>query len=198
MQETWVWSLSWEDPLEKGKATHSSILAWRISWTVKSLGSQRAGHNWATFAFTTWVRYCLMLLSLRTALWNGHPYYLHFTDEETEVFRCLDNFPLETVRVWLHTVYLQMGCYPSIVNGLCVWDWEWLVLSLQGKGDFLSSSLFAPLIFPFQSGHWALDLESGNVCSSPCSESSGHVIMDRSSCSLTSVSIVIKWGGQQR
>ena len=34
MQETWVWSLVWEDPLEKGKATHSSILAWRIPWTV--------------------------------------------------------------------------------------------------------------------------------------------------------------------
>ena len=34
MWETWVWSLGWEDPLEKGKATHSSILAWRIPWTV--------------------------------------------------------------------------------------------------------------------------------------------------------------------
>ena len=34
MQETWVQSLVWEDPLEKGKATHSSILAWRIPWTV--------------------------------------------------------------------------------------------------------------------------------------------------------------------
>ena len=34
MQETWVRSLGWEDPLEKGMATHSSILAWRISWTV--------------------------------------------------------------------------------------------------------------------------------------------------------------------
>ena len=34
MQETWVRSLSWEDPLEKGTATHSSILAWRIPWTV--------------------------------------------------------------------------------------------------------------------------------------------------------------------
>ena len=32
MQETWVQSLGWEDPLEKGKATHSSILAWRIPW----------------------------------------------------------------------------------------------------------------------------------------------------------------------
>ena len=34
MRETWVQSLGWEDPLEKGKATHSSILAWRIPWTV--------------------------------------------------------------------------------------------------------------------------------------------------------------------
>ena len=34
VQETWVWSLGWEDPLEKGKAIHSSILAWRIPWTV--------------------------------------------------------------------------------------------------------------------------------------------------------------------
>ena len=34
MCETWVRSLAWEDPLEKGKATHSSVLAWRIPWTV--------------------------------------------------------------------------------------------------------------------------------------------------------------------
>ena len=45
-------SLGWEDPLEKGKATHSSILAWRILWT-KSMVSQRIRHDWATFTFTT-------------------------------------------------------------------------------------------------------------------------------------------------
>ena len=39
MWETWVRSLGWEDPLEKGKATHSSVLAWKISWTVQSMGS---------------------------------------------------------------------------------------------------------------------------------------------------------------
>ena len=49
MRETWVQSLGWEDPLEKGKATHSSILAWRIPCTVQSMGSQRVGHDWATF-----------------------------------------------------------------------------------------------------------------------------------------------------
>ena len=45
MQETWVGSLGWEDPLEKGKATHSSILAWRIPWTVWSMGLQTVGHD---------------------------------------------------------------------------------------------------------------------------------------------------------
>ena len=38
MQETCVRSLGWEDPLEKGKATHSSILTWRIPWTCIVLG----------------------------------------------------------------------------------------------------------------------------------------------------------------
>ena len=45
MWEAWVQSLGWEDPLEKGKATHSSVLAWRIPWAVQSMGSQRVGHN---------------------------------------------------------------------------------------------------------------------------------------------------------
>ena len=53
MQETWVQSLGWEDPLEEGMATHSSILAWRIPQTEEpgSLWptvSQRIGLNWAT------------------------------------------------------------------------------------------------------------------------------------------------------
>ena len=45
MWETWVQSLDWEDPLEKGKATHSSILAWRIPWIIWSMGSQRVRHD---------------------------------------------------------------------------------------------------------------------------------------------------------
>ena len=50
MWGTWVWPLGWEDPLEKGKGTHSSILSWRIPWTeepvgLQSMGSQRVGHD---------------------------------------------------------------------------------------------------------------------------------------------------------
>ena len=66
MRETWVWTLGWKDPLEKDVATHSSILAWRIPWTeepcgLKSTGSQRVGHDWATS----------LSLSFRGVGWRG-------------------------------------------------------------------------------------------------------------------------------
>ena len=60
MQETWIRSLGWEDPLEEGMATHSSILAWRIPETEEpggpqSTASQRGRHDWSDWA-------CLYLL----------------------------------------------------------------------------------------------------------------------------------------
>ena len=59
MQETWVWFLGGEDPLEKGMTTHSSILAWRIPWTeepgqLQSMGLKRVGPDWATNTQTHW------------------------------------------------------------------------------------------------------------------------------------------------
>ena len=56
-RETQVWSLGWEDPLEKEMATHSSILAWKIPWTeepggLQSMWLQRVGHDW-DFTFTS-------------------------------------------------------------------------------------------------------------------------------------------------
>ena len=57
MQGTWVWSLGWEDPLEKGKATHSSILAYRIAWTIQSHAAMKLKDTcsleeklWSTFS----------------------------------------------------------------------------------------------------------------------------------------------------
>ena len=61
VRETWAPSLGWEDPLEKGKATHSRILSWRIPWTVQSMGSQRVRHDWVTFTH-----------SLTLTLWVSH------------------------------------------------------------------------------------------------------------------------------
>ena len=58
IQETQVWSLGWEDPLEKEMAAHSNILAWKIPWMAEpgrlpSMGSQRVRHDWAT---SLWIK----------------------------------------------------------------------------------------------------------------------------------------------
>ena len=62
MQETWVRSLDWEDPLVKEMATHSSILAWKIPWMepgrLQSIGSQRVGHDWETSLHFTFALIC--------------------------------------------------------------------------------------------------------------------------------------------
>ena len=52
MQETWAWSLGWEDPLEKGKATHSSILAWRIQ--VAKSGTRLSNYHFPSQAQRLW------------------------------------------------------------------------------------------------------------------------------------------------
>jgi len=69
IQETWVWSLGWEDPLEEGMATYSSIITWRIPWTEEpsgllSKGSQRVRHNWSDLAPT------LMLFQVPWLWWR--------------------------------------------------------------------------------------------------------------------------------
>ena len=65
MQETQVWSLGGEEPLEIEMATHSSILAWRIPWTEKlgrlqSIGLQRVGHDWSNWVRTQTLSDCCM------------------------------------------------------------------------------------------------------------------------------------------
>ena len=63
VQETWVWSLVGNDPLEKGMATHSNNLAWKIQWRRKpgglqSLGPQRVRCHWVTYTFTFFHQVC--------------------------------------------------------------------------------------------------------------------------------------------
>ena len=73
--ETQFWSLSWEDPLEKGMATHSSILAWRIPKTEKpgrlrAMGSQRVEHNWVNNT-NTFSAYKNQKTSFLSKWWRG-------------------------------------------------------------------------------------------------------------------------------
>ena len=67
MRETWVQSLDWEDPLEKGMATHSSILAWRIPWTEGPGGLQYMAHKESD----TTERLTLSLHFLVQQVWAG-------------------------------------------------------------------------------------------------------------------------------
>ena len=75
--ETQVRSLGWEDPLEKGLATHSSILAWRSPWTEEpgglwSIGSQRVSHDWVTFSLSALTDYVVWAwLPLRVSVPSG-------------------------------------------------------------------------------------------------------------------------------
>ena len=75
LQETWVRSLGWEDPLEKEMATHSSIPAWRIPWReepgrLQSMGSQRIGHDWATSFFHFDTQFIKNFLNFIYFWWN--------------------------------------------------------------------------------------------------------------------------------
>ena len=73
IQETRVWSLRSEDSLEKGMATHSGILAWRIPCTeepvgLQSIGSQRERHDWATLTFKLYLK----ATCISTCEWSHH------------------------------------------------------------------------------------------------------------------------------
>ena len=66
LQDTWVWFLNQEDPLEMGMATHSSILIWKISWTeepggLQSMGLQKVGHHWVTKTYLQKKIYCFQI-----------------------------------------------------------------------------------------------------------------------------------------
>ena len=66
MQETGVQSLGQEDPMERGMANYSSVLAWRIPWTeepggLQSMGSQRVGHGWAADTHSPCVLHMVMV-----------------------------------------------------------------------------------------------------------------------------------------
>ena len=76
VRENWVLSLGGEDPLEKGMATHSSILAWRIPWTeelggLQTIGSQRVGRDWATNTHTHYN--CVYLYIYLFVIKNSEP-----------------------------------------------------------------------------------------------------------------------------
>ena len=80
MWETWVWSVGWENPLEKEMATHSSILAWKIPWMeehgrLQSMGWQRVRYNWATSLTHTYI-FRFIYSTFKNTMWKSKCYLL--------------------------------------------------------------------------------------------------------------------------
>ena len=166
MQETQVQSLSWEDPLEKGIATHSSILAGRIAWTeepgkLPSIGLQRVGHNWATNTHkdtvvnktkSVWAEECFCMLQS----WHGLE-----IKEETKF----------TWIVWL--IRWSQLHRPSLLSSLCSTTTKFLRKSFQdnlccswaldcGKDDRSFEETNEDLLFlSLKLQQWTWDLAEG-------------------------------------
>ena len=105
MQETWIRSLGWEDPLEKGKANHSSILAWRIPWTCIVQGVAKSQTQLSSFHF-----HFSFFIHIHShtyfPLLNTHTqsYIFRHTDTHTMVHRYVS----KNTHAYKHTFYLVL------------------------------------------------------------------------------------------
>ena len=133
MLETWVLSLGWQDPLEKGMATHCSIFAWRILWTEEAPihGSQRVGHHWVP-------KHATHILKLEPNGINvGIPLRVFSTEEGVPIFI------LQIQKVILMTE----RCYLMNISAL-LWRWSKQALgargAIRGGSRGWKSGWFAP------------------------------------------------------
>ena len=136
MQETCVRALAWEDPLEKGMATHPSILTWRILWPeepggVQSMGLQRVGHNWACThkVNKTWTA----LLSLCYSFWYLHACILVSLEEKWGresniccVFATCQTLYLLMILFSVHSILFRVSLVAWLVKNLPVMRDTWV------------------------------------------------------------------------
>ena len=116
MWETWVWSLGWEDPLEKEMAVHSSILAWKIPWReetgrLQPMESQRVRHDWVTSPHFTSRKQ--NICSQESWYW---PKKLKMTQVVGEIYCVLG---LEKTLLWKWLYYpsnIQIQCNPHQIT----------------------------------------------------------------------------------
>ena len=134
MQETWVQSLGWEDPLEEGMATHSSILAWRIPWTeepgrLQSMGSQRVRQDWATSTFISHLLSSIQFSSsvVSNSLWHGQQH-------------TRPPCPSPTTGPWSNPCPLSWWCHPTISSSVV--PFSSCLQSLPASGSFPVSQFF--------------------------------------------------------
>ena len=105
MQENWVWSLDWEDPWEKGTATHSNLLAWRIPWTVYSPWGHKESETIERLLLSltyVWGSGTLGSIPRQGVFWNLHESLNNGPVTFTSALRSLGT---EIDPFWNHTSY---------------------------------------------------------------------------------------------
>ena len=122
MQETWVQSLGWEDPLEKGMATHSSILAWRIPWAKSWEPSQfRIDHNgWSPQAYSPSIPTLGKTGPVGPGEGQGHGQVLAI---QPGVQICFQLLSLESKTAPSDQVTLLSGAFPALGRGSLILLW---------------------------------------------------------------------------
>ena len=142
MRETWVQSLCWEDPLEKGKATHSSILAWRIPWTISPWGCKELDMT-------------EQLSQLDSKLFENQasPAFGSFLSFETLSYIQQQSFPryLGSHREIIH-VLLHSDSYPSPQSSVCIWAFFILLRSFLAWATSLSFLLIFYFLYTPRGG----------------------------------------------
>ena len=164
--ETWVRSLGWEDPLEEGIATHSSILAWRIPSTeepggLQSMGLQRVRHDWATKAST--VQVSLFICS------RFLPHHCPQTMSSTKA-ATMPPVHCQVPRAWSNIYWISPWASGRFItkygrglvtgfssswkgNVLCrmstFWWWWWLIFTLLSGCFLCPKTLWLVLLYPF-------------------------------------------------
>ena len=134
-QETWVWSLGQEDPLEEEIATHSSMFAWKIPWTEEPGGyspcDHRVGHNWACThkVNKTWTA----LLSLCYSFWYLHACILVSLEEKWGresniccVFATCQTLYLLMILFSVHSILFRVSLVAWLVKNLPVMRDTWV------------------------------------------------------------------------
>ena len=126
LQEMWVWSLGWEDPLKESMATHSSILAWIIPWTEEpvgllSIGSQRVRHDWNDWTRTHLVtKMKISFVFKKVVSFLFHFFFFQLT--ATEVWTQFISTKVPLIYLW-QGEWMNSHCYhqfweqPSPIQG---------------------------------------------------------------------------------
>ena len=158
MQETWVWPLGQEVPLEKGMAIHSNILAWRIPWTEEpggflSMGSQRVGHNWATNNTITTMA-CgqvastsiISCISNTPSLYGFHGFLFAAINNKSSQHETIvwpQTCSLEP-EFWDYTVTVHLGLN-NAVNA-----WTWINAKVKFQESQFSEMFFRQLVYTLE------------------------------------------------